>query len=224
MAQSTQPTRFNVAGSIIRSLPQDAFQAGRGLGGGFTFLYHLNQTGWASVRFDASWMQYGKETKRVPLSETVGERVLVDVRTTNGMGAFSIGPEFAVPFGPVRPYVNGAFSGVIFRTYSSVEGTNSDGEDIASTKNHGDSTSAWVYGGGIRIPVNKKNIGIDLDFGFRYYIGGTSTYLNEGSIVDHPNGSITIIPFRTRTPFIVYTAGVKFRIPFTGKSCPRMVC
>jgi len=120
--------------------------------------------------------------------------------------------------------VNAAYSGVIFRTYSSVGGTNSAGEDFADTKNHGDSTSAWVYGGGIRVPVYQKKIGIDLDFGFRYYHGGISTYLNESSIVDHPNGSITIIPFRTRTPFIVYSAGVKFRIPFTGKTCPRMAC
>jgi hypothetical protein len=140
------------------------------------------------------------------------------------MGAIGFGPEFAVPYGPIRPYVNGEFSGVIFRTYSSVGGTNSDGEDFAGTKNHGDSTSAWSYGGGVRIPVYQKKLGVDLDFGFRYFKGGMTTYLNEGSIVDHPNGSITITPFLTRTPFVVYTIGVKFRIPFTGRGCPRMVC
>jgi len=226
MAQSTQPTRFNVAASFIQSRPQEEFRAnaGNGLGGAGTFLYHLDHAGWVSARFDAAWMGYGKEKKRVPLSETVGERILVDVVTTNGMGAFSVGPEFALPYGPIRPYVNGAFSGVIFRTYSSVGGTNSDGEGFAATKNHGDSTSAWSYGGGVRIPVYQKTVGINLDFGFRYYKGGTSTYLNEGSIVDHPDGSITITPFQTRTPFVVYTVGVKFRLPFTGKACPRMVC
>jgi len=226
MAQSNQPSRFNVAGSFIHSRPQEEFRANTsdGFGAGGTFLYHLNHAGWASVRFDASWMQYGKETLRVPLSESIGERVLVDVTTTNGMGAFGFGPEFAVPFGPVRPYVNGSFNGVIFRTYSSVEGTDSEGEDFASTKNHGDSTTAWAYGGGVRIPVKQKTVGIDLDFGFRYYMGGISTYLNQNSIVDHPNGSITVIPFRTRTPFIVYSIGVKFRLPFTGNACPRLVC
>ena len=226
MAQSTEPTRFNFTPSFIQIRPQEEFRAnaGNGLGAAGTFLYNLDHAGWASVRFDASWTQYGKYRKRVMLSETVGERILVDVTTSNQMGAFGVGPEFALPYGPVRPYVNAAISGVVFRTYSSVGGTTSDGEAFAGTKNHGDSTSAWTYGGGIRIPVRRKDVGIDLDFGFRYYKGGTSTYLNEGSIVDHPNGSITIFPFETDTPFIVYTVGVKFRIPFTGNRCPRMVC
>jgi len=98
MAQSVQPTRFNVAASFIQSRPQQAFlaNAGNGLGAGGTFLYNLTRAGWASVRFDASWIQYGSETKRVPLSESVGERVLVDVTTRNQMGAIGIGPEFAV--------------------------------------------------------------------------------------------------------------------------------
>jgi hypothetical protein len=226
MAQSSQPTRFNFGGSFVGSIPRGDFgaNAGRGLGAAGTFLYHLNSAGWASVRFDAIWTQYGKETKRVPLSESVGEQVLVDVNTTNEMGAFGVGPEFSLPFGPIRPYVNGAFNGVLFRTYSSVEGSNSDNEDFASTKNHGDSTTAWSYGGGVRIPVNKKTVGIDLDFGFRYYKGGTATYLNESSIIDRPNGAITVFPFRTATPFIVYTIGVKFRIPYSGTGCPRFVC
>jgi len=226
MAQTTQPTRFNAGGSFIGSFPQGDFaaNAGRGLGAAGTFLYHLNSAGWASVRFDALWTQYGKETKRVPLSETVGERVLVNVNTTNEMGAFGVGPEFSLPFGPIRPYVNGAFNGVIFRTYSSVEGSNSENENFANTKNHGDSTTAWSYGGGVRIPVNKKSVGIDLDFGFRYYKGGTASYLNESSIIDRPNGEITVIPFRTSTPFIVYMIGVKFRLPYSGSACPRLVC
>ena len=73
MAQSNQPSRFNVAGSFIHSRPQEEFRANTsdGFGAGGTFLYHLNRAGWASVRFDASWMQYGKETLRVPLSETI---------------------------------------------------------------------------------------------------------------------------------------------------------
>src|SRR5712671_2314242 len=80
MAQSTQPTRFNFSPSVIQSRPQGAFRAnaGNALGGAGTFLYHLDHDGWASVRFDAAWMQYGREKKSVPLSETVGERVLVD--------------------------------------------------------------------------------------------------------------------------------------------------
>src|SRR4026208_1057621 len=71
MAQSNYPTRFNIAASFNQSRPQEAFRAkaGDGLGGGGTFLYHLDHAGWVSARFDAAWMQYGKEKKRVPLSE-----------------------------------------------------------------------------------------------------------------------------------------------------------
>jgi hypothetical protein len=34
-----------------------------------------------------------------------------------------------------------------------------------------------------------------------------TSYLREGSIVDNPDGSTTIVPFFSRTPFLMYAVG-----------------
>lgn len=227
VAQSSRdiPTRFTVGGSFIISQPKEEFRqnVGNGYGGGGTVLYHLVRSGLLSARFDISGVVYGRETKRVPFSETVGGRILVDVTTTNSIADFSWGPELAVPSGWVRPYGSAAYSRLLFRTTSSVRGIRSSNEEIASTTNYKDGTGAWVYSSGIRIPFGRTSP-VTLDLGLRYHRGGTASYLREGSIQDNPDGSITITPLRSKTPFLMYTFGVQFRIPHGPGRCSSLLC
>ncbi|HYR83118.1 MAG TPA: hypothetical protein VE422_03460 [Terriglobia bacterium] len=222
-----QSTRFTVAAAPTLSQPKGEFRqnVGNGFGMEGALLYHLDRSGLLSVRFDASWLAYGHETKRVPFSETVGNRILVNVTTTNSITALSFGPELSLPRGPVRPYVNAAFSGLFFRTSSSVKGiTNSDGESL-STTNFSDGTGARVYGGGLRIPLGTSSSRISLDVGIRYHRGGEASYLREGSIQDNPGGSISITPLNSRTPYMAYLIGIRYRIPFNSPNpCPRLLC
>src|SRR5690606_4567803 len=101
------------------------------------------------------------------------------------------------PYGWVRPYVNAGFSGLYFSTRSSVEGVRTSDEPIAGTTNYSDWTSAWVGGAGLRIPLGGLDSLVDLDLGVRYHRGGQASYLREGSIIDNPDGSITILPFNS---------------------------
>ena len=186
-------------------------------------MYHLLRSGLLSLRFDGSGVVYGKETKRVPFSETVGSRILVDVTTTNWIADFSFGPELAVPSGWVRPYAGVAYSRLLFRTTSTISGTRSSEEPIASTTNFSDGTGAWVYSGGLRVPFGRRSP-VSLDVGLRYHRGGNASYLREGSILDHPDGSITIFPLSSKTPFLVYSFGVQFRIPHGSGPCSSFLC
>ena len=93
---------------------------------------------------------------------------------------------------PVRPYLNAAFSGLLFITTSSVEGVGDDDEEIAGTTNHSDWTRAWVVGTGLKIPLGGRESNFALDLGVRYHSGSEASYLREGSIQDNPDGSITI--------------------------------
>ena len=220
-------TRFTVGAEFMFADPREDFRdnVDRGLGGGGTLLYRFDGSGWLSARLDGLFLGYGNETKRVPFSQTVGGRILVDVRTTNSIGGISIGPELAVPRGVIRPYANASISRLFFRTVSTVEGIRSSDEPIASTTNHSDGTRAWVYGAGIRIPIPSRESRFVLDFGLRYHQGGEASYLREGSIIDNPDGSITIIPLFSRTPFVGYTVGFKYTIPYNSVSpCPRFLC
>jgi len=143
----------------------------------------------------------------------VGGRILVDVDTSNAIVNLGIGPQFSVPYGPVRPYVHAGFSGLLFRTTSSVSGIRSTDEPIATTTNLSDWTGAWVMGAGLRIPLGGAGSLVDLDVGARYHRGGRARYLREGSIIDNPDGSISISPLESRTPFMLYSVGIRIRIP-----------
>jgi hypothetical protein len=220
-------TRFTIAAAPLLSQPRGEFgqNVGDGFGGGGALLYRLDRTGWLSLRFDASGHAYGREEKRVPLSELLGPRVLVDVTTTNSLMSIAFGPELAFPRGPVRPYVNAAISGLFFKTSTSVDGSTTENQPVASTTNHSDNTRAWVLGTGLRIPLPRSDSRFSLDLGLRYHYGGVASYLREGSIQDTSDGSIIITPLNTRTPYIAYLIGVRFTIPFNSRGpCPRFLC
>lgn len=228
MAQvAPESTRFTVTGAPILTEPTGPLRQniGNSFGVEGAVLYHVDRPGYFSLRFDISGVEYGHVTRRVPISETIGQRVLLDLKTANSITALSFGPEFALPRGPLRPYVNAGFSELLFRTTSSIKGSDSD-KNIASTTNYKDSTAAWVLGGGVRVPLgNRARRAISLDLGVRYYRGGTASYLREGSIQDQPDGSLNITPLRSQTPQLVYIVGVRFRIPHNpAKRCARLLC
>jgi hypothetical protein len=220
-------TRFSVGGGFMVGQPKEGFaQAiGNGYGGGGGVIYHLVRSGLLGVRFDISGFQYGHETKTVPISETIGSRILVDVNTNNSITAISWGPELAKPTGRIRPYVNFGYSALLFRTTSSIEDLDSEDGGAFHTTNFKDSTRAWVYGGGLRFQLGSHTSPVTLDTGLRYYRGGAVSYLREGSLQDNLDGTITMTPITSKTPFLVYTIGVKVRIPYgSNKDCARFLC
>jgi hypothetical protein len=82
----------------------DYIDWGGGIGG--ELLYAFDRQGAIGLRANLGLMIYGHETKRVPLSETLG-RIRVDVSTSNNIFVFGIGPQVMLPSGAVRPYLNG---------------------------------------------------------------------------------------------------------------------
>jgi hypothetical protein len=221
------PTRFTIGGNFIISEPKEGFRqnVGNGFGAGGGVMYNVLQSGLLGLRFDVSGVSYGKETKRVPISNTIGSRILVDLTTRNTITTLSWGPELAKPSGRIRPYINAGYSRLFFRTTSSIAGSDSSEDSGISTTNYKDGTGAWVYGGGLRFSLGRSTSPVSLDLGLRYHRGGSASYLREGSIQDNPDGSITITPLSSQTPFVVYSVGVKFRIPYdSNKPCARLLC
>ncbi len=221
------PTRFTIGGNFIVSEPKEGFRqnVGNGLGAGGGVMYNVLSSGLLALRFDLSGVSYGKETKRVPISSTIGSRILVDLTTRNTITALSLGPELAKPTGRIRPYINAGYSRLFFRTTSSIAGSDSSEDGGISTTNYKDGTGAWVYGGGLRLALGRSTSPVSLDLGIRYHRGGSASYLREGSIQDNADGSIAITPLSSRTPFVVYAVGVKIRIPYdSNKPCARLLC
>lgn len=196
--------------SFMQSRPSGelASNIGFGYGANAAYLYQLDRDGILSLRADLGFVDYGNESKRVPLSSTVGGRIQVKVSTRNYIVPVSIGPQVTWPTGSIRPYVNAGFGGQFFFTQSSVDGSDNADSDFSTTNQH-DKTHAWMAGGGVYVPIHSRKVNVMLDAGVQYYAGGRAQYLRPGSIVDLPDSQIQINPFESRTEMLVVRLGVR---------------
>ena len=212
--QNHSPNAFERRSSgtlaFIQSRPQDALgnNIGFGYGADGTYLFRLDNAGFFGLRADAGFLQYGEESKRVPLSSTIGGRIQVDVSTTNYIVPLSIGPQLMWPHGSIRPYVNGGVGGQFFFTQSRVEGSDDVGS-FANTTNQWDKTLMWVAGGGVYVPIYQKRFNVLLDLGAQYVNGGRARYLKPGSIQDLPDSQILITPMESDTHMVLVRFGVR---------------
>src|ERR1043166_2680245 len=126
---------------VIQSRPQGQLgtNIGLGYGGSAAYLFALDQRGVFTLRADAGFLQYGNESKRVPLSPTIGGRIEVKVSTSNYIVPVMFGPQVPWPSGVARPYLNAGVGGQFFFTQSHVDGD--DGQlSFANTTNQHDAT------------------------------------------------------------------------------------
>lgn len=211
------PSRFTLVGDLLVAQPKGEFATQldtQGFGGNVGGLFRLDQEGIFSIRADVGGMMYGSETLRVPYLPITG-RVSLDVETTNSVVWGSIGPQITVPVGVVQPYLNAAVGVMDFITSTSVRGSDSR-YDYASTTNQEDATSAWIFGGGVYVPLGTQKQW-KLHLGGRYFYGGRATYLKEGDIRDNPDGSVTLFPRRSKTDLITWQAGVSYTFPLSRR-------
>ena len=196
--------------SFIQSRPQGGFARSVGLGYGVNgaYLFRLDEAGVWSLRADAGVVTYGGESRRTALSEAVGDRVQVDVETSNYILPLTIGTQLEWSSGPVRPYVNAGVGGQVLFTESRLSGTQSL-TSFASTTNHSSWSSAWVVGGGVAMPVYVGKASVQLDLGVQYVAGGRTQYLTSGSILDLPGGAIRITPVESETHMFVVRLGAR---------------
>ncbi len=200
------------AGSLTftQSRPQGAFGQNVGLGYGVdgAYLFRLDDAGIWSLRVSAGVVSYGDESRRTPLSEAVGGRVLVDVKTDNYIAPMSIGPQLTWPAGSVRPYVNAGVGGQAFFTESRIQSSD-DLVSFASTTNHSSFAPSWTVGGGVYVPLYYGKMNVQLDLGAQYVNGGRTRYLSRGSIIDLPGAQISVTPLESTTHLLLVRFGAR---------------
>ena len=196
--------------TVIQSRPQGAFSQNVGLGYGLdgAYLFRLDDAGIWSLRVSAGIVRYGDESRRTALSESVGGRVQVDVKTDNYIAPMSIGPQLTWPSGSFRPYVNAGVGGQAFFTESHLEGV-SDHSDFAGTTNHSSFAASWTAGAGVYMPIYAGKTKVQLDLGMQYLNGGRTRYLAPGSITDLPGAQISITPLESATHLVIVRIGAR---------------
>ena len=204
------PDRATISIDLAVAQPLGEFSDYVKIGGGLdgSLVWHLSGDRAWGLRVDGGFITYGSETKRTRLSNTIGDRIRVDVNTTNNIARFGVGPQLQVPHGRVRPYLHGTAGLSYFYTRSSVEGIDDQDNEFAGTTNFSDWAFTWGGGGGLMIPFTVKTNTVSLDLGARYLKNGRTRYLREGSIVDQPDGSIAYTPIESEVELLVYNIGV----------------
>jgi opacity protein-like surface antigen len=209
-APSELARRSSASITFIQSRPQGAFGQNVGLGYGLdgAYLLRLDDTGILSLRLSAGVVSYGNESRRTALSESVGGRVLVDVKTNNYIAPMFIGPQITWPSGSFRPYVNAGVGGQALFTESHLEGT-ADRPPFASTTNHSSFAASWALGGGVYMPIYAGKTKVQLDLGMQYLNGGRTRYLAPGSITDLPGAQISVTPLESATHLVIVRLGAR---------------
>jgi hypothetical protein len=204
-----EPTGGYLGGGLTLASMQGEFAeyVDGGIGFDLHYLHRLDRDGWLAVRVEGGMLIYGYETHRVPLSNTLGGRIMVDLNTSNNIAFIGVGPQIGVPDGRFRPYLNGYAGYSYIWTGSSVRGS-WDQEPFAETTNFSDWTFSYGGGGGVYVPLSGGPRPVSLDLGVRYQNNGRAEYLLEGGIQDNPDGSITLFPVRSDTDVLTFRVGV----------------
>ena len=184
-------------------------------GGGFDafFRWNADRQGVLSFKLDGGLLIYGQETFRVPLSSTIGGRILVDLTTSNNIVWMGFGPQLTAPSGFIRPYASAAVGFSYFFTESEVEGSSDfDYDSFASTTNYSDATFRYGFGWGILLPFQTRTTEWAIDLGAIYHGNGQVRYLREGGIEDRPDGSIVLYPIQSEANLLTYRLGFSIGI------------
>jgi hypothetical protein len=180
---------------------------GGGWGAGGSVVLRLDPSAIVNLRGDLSFLTYGNSSRRIPLAGT-GGLVKLELRTSNNIGSFVLGPQLLGPTGPVMPYVSalGGFS--VFWTESSVEGTNDDNQPFASTTNSSDAVLAYGGAAGLYIRVANKARPVRIELGARVLRHDNVSYLNDQRVREAFENERDPIPVRGRADFVTFFAGV----------------
>jgi hypothetical protein len=197
---------FDVAGQFAQPIGEFRAQVDRAWGFGGSVRHHFRQFAPLGIRGDFTFLNYGNENQRVPLSPTIN-RVVVDMSTTNNIVVASVGPELALTSGPIRPYAY-LFAGYSYFYTESSAGDDDNGGSFASTTNFDDGGLATGWGGGLRMPLRIRSVDAAIDAGGRLTRNRSRTYLKPGDIVDLPDGSLQFSPRRTVADFWQYHLGI----------------
>ena len=208
-----QTTRVYLGGSFIVAEPQQDFRdhVNTSFGGSLNVLWLPATNSPLALRFEGGGIGYGSETKRVPLSPTIGGRVMVDLTTNNLIAFAHAGPQLSMTRGAVRPYIAPTAGIAYIATVSSVSGDDSS-ENFASDTNYDDTQFSYGATAGTYVKVSTGRTPIALDLSVRYHRNGQASYLKKGGIRDNPDGTISFDPVRSSIDMLTFQIGASFGI------------
>ena len=178
-----------------------------GAGGGVNLsakVFLLEDSRNFGLRAALGWVIYGLESVPTCISDPC--RVQTDIKTSNNIFYFGLGPEVILIRGRFEPYVYGTLGTSVFNTGSTLQGEYFEGAETHFNTTHlNDWTFAWRAGGGIRYGIWED---VSVDFGVEHHGNGVADYLTKGDVIDGPDGKVSINPRRSEANLLTFRLGV----------------
>lgn len=181
---------------------------GNGYGIDVSGLARLEKKGIVNARLDLSFLSYATSTRRIPLVGS-GSLIKLDLETSSSIFTMVGGPQLLGPTGVFRPYVSvlGGFS--YFSTTTSLEGSDDDEDEFASTTNSSDVSLAYGGSVGAYLRVYQSPArDVRLELGARYLRHDNAKYLNDQQVEDGFQNNRDPVPLRGRADFVTYYIGI----------------
>ena len=216
--------QINLRGSA--GIPVGGFGANIGTGGGLHFFIGGYLEGLPlTLGLDVGYIGYGRSLDTMPISQTIGPRVTVDVETRNSVVQPHLVLRLQPKTGIVRPFLDGLVGFKYLFTRTSIRDNRrlgNPGDRVATTTNYDD--IAFSAGGGAGVDLRLYQQGdpskdirsISLHVGVQYLWGGRAAYLTEGELIDaDEDGQLNgdELPVRrSRTTLLQPQIGVTFQL------------
>ncbi|MFV1988947.1 MAG: hypothetical protein ACC682_16875 [Gemmatimonadota bacterium] len=204
IAPIRRQSMVTIGGGFGMVVPQGEFGrfVGNGYGASFNVVTALEPSNTFALRFDGGFANYG--TERYTLGGFGFGPVGPNIRTTNNIATFGVGPQLQLSRGPIRPYINGFVGMGYFWTQSSA---NDGWRDFARTLNYDDWAFGYGGGGGIAVQLGAGS-NLLLTFDAQYRRHDNVQYLRPGSIVDDGFGGVFINPIISNADFLTFQMGM----------------
>jgi len=152
------------------------------------------------IGFEGGRYTYGLEVAHAPLDHNDPEIHRL-IKTENGIYSGHFVLRFQHAFGPLTVYGEGLAGGKYLFTNSTPVWDSGDHGKYSEARTHFDDvTFSYGIGGGFSVPVFELfGLGVRLEAGVRYLLGGSAQYLTRGAITRTGRGDVAFTPVRSRT-------------------------
>jgi hypothetical protein len=172
----------------------------------------LDTRGIFSLKAELGWIRLASKSE--PFIVNTGFEFLeLESETTSGVLMLGAGPQLAVPFGPIRPYVGGSVGFARFATNTAIkisaDQTNTGQEETIDEQTvSSDFILSLAASGGIRFELPFMGRGILGDLGVRWHRNGEAEYVSNEGVVYDGSGRPTITATRSEADFLVFRLGI----------------
>ena len=214
-------SRFGGALAAVASQPVGEFRqnAKWGFGGDGAVTLAVDRGGIFSLRGEGSIVGYSAGRSEFVASVGFGQQVLLEEKATNHISTWSIGPQLAVPTGPVRPYVAGTIGLAHFSTATTIsvprEETSTGQPYTLDQRTNFSHTGRTVGGvGGVLVPLTALGLNLGaamLDVGVRYQRNAHARFVRPGDVQLNETATPSITASEGQANVLSYRVGVATR-------------